>query len=473
MPKRHGNLWDKFIAYDNFRLAFKKAIKGRRRNQHVKKILGRRRKGETKEQFAVRREKRIERYLKHIIYMLETGKFTTSPYTQRLIKDPKPRILYILPLYPDRIIQHALMNILQPIWDKKLIYQSYACRPGKGQHLCSDKILECVKRYKYCALTDISKFYPSIPHKKLYEIVKRKIKDTRILALIKDIIDSIEGDINVPIGNLVSQHLGNLYLNELDQYVAHELKIKDSPRYMDNKAYFGNDKQELKRILDKVEIFCYDRLELKLSQKEVVKCSHGIMFIGYRHFPGYVLLKKRTAKRIKKAVKVLPKKLQKKKITNVQYTSVLGSYSGWAGHANTHNFLESIGLNKMFNDARQNLKEVKMRGFPKYTDIATQYDVENLKLTFPKETKKFLETLMDDRFIWVTTGELENKESGITDETHRVIEVVENEPGPSDDEATISVIHYAQQELQEDPNARIFRMGYTLEDVEILIESLS
>ena len=114
-----------------------------------------------------------------------------------------------------------------------------------------------------------------------------------------------------------------------------------------------------------------------------------------------------------------------------------------------------------------------MRGFPKYTDIATQYDVENLKLTFPKETKKFLETLMDDRFIWVTTGELENKESGITDETHRVIEVVENEPGPSDDEATISVIHYAQQELQEDPNARIFRMGYTLEDVEILIESLS
>lgn len=474
MPKKHGNLWEKFIDYDNFRLAFRKAIKGRRRNSHVRKILGRKRKNETKEQFAIRREKRIEKFLKHIIYRLETGQFTTSEYTLRQIRDPKPRTLYILPLYPDRIIQHALMNILQPIWDKKLIYQSYACRKGKGQHKCSDKILECVKKYKYCALTDIAKFYPSIPHKRLYEVVERKIKDKRILALVKDIIDSVEGDINVPIGNLVSQHLGNLYLNELDQYISHELKIKDSPRYMDNKAYFGDDKQELKIILDKVEKFCKEKLELNLSQKEVVKCSHGVMFIGYRHFPsGYVLLRKRTAKKTRKEVKALPKRLKKKKITFIQYTSSLGSRIGWAIHADSHNFLESIGLIKMFDDARQHLKEVKMRGFPKYTDISTKYDVENLKSTFPKETKAFLESLMNDRFIWISLGILANKEDGVTDDTHRVVEIKETEPGPSEDEPTIEVTKYSQQELVEDENARIFRMGYTVEDVEILIESLS
>lgn len=474
MPKKHGNLWEKFIEYDNFRLAFRKAIRGRRRNKHVVKILGRRRKNETKEQFAIRREKRIEKFLRHIIYRLETGQFTTSPYITRLIKDPKPRLLYILPLYPDRIIQHALMNILQPIWDKKLIYQSYACRIGKGQHKCSNKILECVRKYKYCALTDIAKFYPSIPHKRLYEIVERKIKDKKLLVVIKDIIDSVEGDVNVPIGNLVSQHLGNLYLNELDQYVAHELKIKDSPRYMDNKAYFGNSKKELWEILDKVETYVGEKLQLKLSQKEIVKCSHGVLFIGYRHFPGYVLLKKRTAKRIRRSIKVLPKKLQKKKITIVQYASSLNAHKGWAGHADSHNFCEKTGLNKMIDDARQNLKEVKMRGFPKYTDISTKYDVENLKALFPKETKKFLESLMNDRFIWVTTGELENKEDGITDETHRVIEIMENEPSPDVEGEMIQVLKgYAQQEYQEDPNARIFRMGYTLEDVEIMIESLS
>ena len=84
-------------------------------------------------------------------------------------------------LFPAHV--KILAHILQPIWDKKLIHQSYACRPGKGQHKCSDKISECVKKYKYCALTDISKFYPSIPHKKLYEIVERKIKDILILAV--------------------------------------------------------------------------------------------------------------------------------------------------------------------------------------------------------------------------------------------------------------------------------------------------
>ena len=467
MPKRHGDLWNRFIAYDNFRLAFKKAIKGRRRNKHVRKILGRKRENETKEQFAIRREKRIERFLKHIIYRLETGKFTTSEYITRLIRDPKPRMLYILPLYPDRIIQHALMNVIQPIWDKKLVYQSYACRLGKGQHKCSDKISECVKKYKYCALTDISKFYPSIPHKRLYKIVERKIKDKRILALIKDIIDSIEGDVNVPIGNLVSQHLGNLYLNELDQYVSHVLKVKDAPRYMDNKAYFGNDKQELKVVLNKVEAFCKEKLDLKLSQKEIVKCSHGVMFIGYRHFPGYILLKKRTAKKTKKAIKTLPKQLDKKKITYVQYTSSLGSRKGWAVHANSYNFCQSIGLNKLFDDARKHLKEVTMRGFPKYTDISTKYDVDNLKGTFPKETKAFLESLMKDRFIWVTTNSLENKEEGIVDNTHRVIEVKEIESENEQEKIT-----YAQQALIEDSNARIFRMGYTLEEIEILIESL-
>lgn len=475
MPKRLGNLWELFIAYDNFRLAFRKAIKGRRKNKHVKKILGRRRKNETKEQFAIRREKRIERFLRHIIYMLETGQFTTSEYTTRPIKDPKPRLLYILPLYPDRIVQHALMNVLQPIWDKKLIYQSYACRPKKGQHKCSDKILECVNKYKYCALTDISKFYPSIPHKRLYEIVERKIKDKKILALIKNIIDSVEGDVNVPIGNLVSQHLGNLYLNELDQYTAHVLKIKDAPRYMDNKGYFSNDKQELKEVLNKVEKFVGEKLDLKLSQKEIVKCSHGVLFIGYRHFPGYILLKKRTAKKIRKQVKILPKKLQKKKITLIQYTSSLGSHKGWAAHANSHNFCEKTGLNKLFDDARQKLKEVKMRGFPKYTDIATKYDVDNLKGLFPKETKKFLESLMKDRFIWVTTGDLlETKDAGITDDTHRVIEVFETEPDPNNENEMIQVLKgYAQQEYIEDSNARVFRMGYTLEEIELLIESLS
>ncbi len=263
------------------------------------------------------------------------------------------------------------------------------------------------------------------------------------------------GGRNIPIENLLSQHLGNLLLNELDQFVAHNLKIKLSPRYMDNKSYFNDDSKLLHSYLDLIEKFANEKLDLKLSQKDICRCDNGVLFIGYRHFPGYILLKKSTAKRFKKNIKKL-----------IQYTSKMAAYYGHAKHANAYNFRQKTGIDCMLKDAQNKIKEVKMRGFPKYTDIATKYDVENLKGIFPKETKKFLETLKNDRFIWICTNILGENETGITDATHKVVETKETT------EENSAIIRQ-QLELQEDPNARIFRMGYTLEQVDELIESLS
>lgn len=137
MTKRHGNLWDTFISLDNLRLAFNDAKRGRRKNHHVRKILGTQRKGESREKYLERQEYRIMKYLKHLQYKLNKGEFTTSQYDLRDIRDPKPRTLYILPLYPDRIVQQALVRVLKPIWDKMFIHSSYACRKGKGQHKLS------------------------------------------------------------------------------------------------------------------------------------------------------------------------------------------------------------------------------------------------------------------------------------------------------------------------------------------------
>lgn len=469
MTKRYGNIWDTFISLNNLRLAFDDAKRGRRKNKHVRKILGKQRKGETREEYLKRREYRITKYLKHLQYILNTGRFTTSQYELRNIKDPKPRTLYILPLYPDRIVQQALVRVLKSIWDKMFVHTSYACKKGKGQHKCSDKIWDCVKHYKYCGLTDISKFYPSIPHDELFAIVQRKIKDKKILALLKDIIYSIDGKRNVPIGNLTSQWLGNLYLNELDQYVAHTLKIKDAPRYMDDKAFFSNDKKELQKQLDLVEKFVTEKLKLKLSKKTILRCDNGVPFIGYRHFPDYVLLRKRTIKRIRKRIPVAQKQLKRKKITLVQYTSVLASYKGWASFGNTYNFRKSFKLDALLESARNKIKEVKMRGFPKYTDIATKHDVNNLKDIFPNETKKFLETLRNDRFIWIDSGTLQSVEEGTIDETHNVVEVLVNPT--SEEEEPTKELH--QLVLAEDTNARVFRMGYTLNEINDLIEELS
>jgi len=453
------------MTLDNFRLAFKKAKKGRSTNQHVKKILGRRRPGESKEQFKERRKKRIDRYMRWLMRLVDSGRYTTSEYETRVIKDPKERTLYILPLWPDRIVQHAMVNVLQPIWDKLLIHHTYACRINKGQHKCSAAISYGVKHYKYCGLTDIRKFYPSISHDVMYNVVQKKIKDKKMLELLKDVIYSIDGDTNVPIGNLLSQHLGNLLLNELDQFTAHKLKVKLAPRYMDNKAYFSNDLQKLKSDLDRVEEFLKEKLKLRLSQKEIRRCCDGIEFIGYRHFPDHTLLKKRTAKRFKKKIKKLPGKLKKKTITLVNYTSALASLSGWAGHADAYNFRQSTGLDRMLENAQKQIKEVKMRGFPKYTDISTKNDVENLKALFPKETKAFLEVLKDDRFIWIDKGLVTDE--GVTDSTHRVDNVQ-----VTDANGEVSTEKH-QFELIEDSNARIFRMGYTVNQVEEIIEKLS
>ena len=332
------------MTLDNFKSAFRKARKGRGRNKHVKKILGKRRKGETQEQFAIRRNKRIERFMRHLMWLVETGRFTTSEYETRNIRDPKPRTLYILPLYPDRIVQHAMVNVLQPIWDKLLIHHTYACRKDKGQQKCSQAITKGVKNYKYCALTDIRKFYPSISHDIIFRVVQRKIKDKKMLALLKDVIYSLPGGRNIPIGNLISQHLGNLLLNELDQYVTHELKIKLAPRYMDNKGYFSDDLKYLHKCLNLVENFVNDKLDLELSQKDINRCDNGIAFIGYRHFPEYILLKKRTAKRIKRQLKKLPEELKSKKITIIQYTSKLAACYGHAKHANTYNYRQKNGF---------------------------------------------------------------------------------------------------------------------------------
>lgn len=477
MVVRHGDVWDTFVSMENLRLGFNDAIRGRHRNKQVQKILskqkydiiGKKRKGETREQYLIRKEKRITRFLRHLQFMLNTGQYKTSKYETRDIRDPKPRTLYILPLYPDRIVQQALVRRLKPIWDKQFIYQSYACRKGKGQHKCSLKMSECVAKYKYCGLTDISKFYPSIPHDELFSIVQRKIKDKKILALLKDIIYSIGGEKNVPIGNLTSQWLGNLYLNELDQYVAHVLKISDAPRYMDDKAYFSNDKKELRKSLELIETFISEKLKLKLSRKTVLRCDKGVPFIGYRHFPGYVLLRKRTTKRIKRRIPTTQKRYKKKQITLVQYTSTLASYYGWASFGNTYNFRKSTRLDVLLESARNKIKEVKMRGFPKYTDIATKYDVNNLRDIFPKETKQFLECLKGDRFIWEDKGDIPSIEDGIVDDTHKVVEVL-IQPTCEGEEPT-KELH--QLELIEDKNARVFRMGYTLNEIDSIIEELS
>ena len=327
--KRHGNLFEKIYDMDNLEAALHNASKGKHWQRKVRKV-----------------EAERESYLAELQYMLKSHSFTTSGYKTKYIYEPKKRLISVLPFYPDRIVQHAIMLVMEPIWDRMMIYDSYACRKGKGQHKASNRCREHAIRYEYCMQFDISKFYPSIPHKQLKEVIRRKVKDKELLWLLDDIIDSADGDVGVPIGNYVSQWFGNLYLDRLDTYVKQELGVSAYLRYCDDFLVFSDDKEWLKHIGDAVERFCKEKLLLRLSRKNLFHTWQGIDFVGYRHFrSGKVLVRKRTAKRIMRKLKSLGKHIEK--CNREKARSVVASAKGWLIHANTYNMRESMELWKL------------------------------------------------------------------------------------------------------------------------------
>lgn len=328
--KRHGNLFHRIIAIDNIYMAYRKARKGKKCRRSIKRI-----------------EDNLSYYLQNIQKMLRTKEFITSAYRLKEIYEPKQRTIYILPFYPDHIVQHALLQIVSPIWDNLMISDSYACRIGKGVHKASTKTMLFIKRYKYCLKGDISKFYPSVDHNILLNIIKIKIKCQDTLWLIKNIINSFPGNLNIPIGNYTSQWFGNLYLNELDVQVKQTYQQKAYIRYCDDFVLFNNDKVYLQYLKNKIQEFIYNNLKLKFSKWSIFPVVQGVDFLGYRHFPTKILLGKSTAKRVKRRLANLPNLLNSGKISTEQFRSSIASTYGWLKWANTYNFKINLQLNKL------------------------------------------------------------------------------------------------------------------------------
>lgn len=326
--KRHDNLWEKIISYDNLYLALKNASRGKKRKAGVKKVL------------------RNPDKAVHKLHDILINGFKNSKYRYKTVYEPKQRLIYILPFFPDRIVHHAIINIVENIWNNLFISDSYSCRKDKGQHAGSKRCMDFVRRYKYCLKCDISKFYPSINHDILKQILSKKIKDEKLLSLLDTIIDSIEGDKNVPIGNYLSQWFGNLYLNELDMFVKHSLHCKAYIRYCDDFVFFSNSKEELRNYLNRI-IPVLNNLKLILSKKEIFPVSQGIDFLGYRHFTNYILVRKSTAKRIRKRMSHIEERILNGKLSKERARSQIASAEGWLKHANSYNFKNTLQLDKL------------------------------------------------------------------------------------------------------------------------------
>lgn len=329
--KRHGDLFQRIIAPENIYEGYRSARKGKAWQNAIKVF-----------------EEHLDENLAGIRRSLIERSFSTSQYRSLTILEPKKREIYILPFYPDRIVQHALMRVIEPVWESLFIEDSYACRKKKGIHAGSLRTMQFVRRNRYCLKCDISKFYPSVRHDVLSSIVRRKIKCPGTLWLIDDIINSFPGETNVPIGNYTSQWFGNLYLNELDMFVKHELRCRDYLRYCDDFCLFSDDKGYLNECAARMEEFLQSRLGLRYSKRRLFPVSLGVDFLGYRHFPEYILLRKSTAKRVKRRLRILPALLEAGRVSMEQFRSSVASTKGWLQWANTRNFRLSIELDRLW-----------------------------------------------------------------------------------------------------------------------------
>jgi RNA-directed DNA polymerase len=309
--KRIGNLYQKIYSLENLILAEKNARKGKSKQKGVKSF-----------------DLNKEDNLINLHHVLLNKEYKTSPYKIFKVFDGKEREIFQLPYYPDRITHHGIMNVLEKIFVKTFVSDTYSCIKKRGIHHCLRKLnssLKDVKNTTFCLKMDIKKFYPSIDNALLKKLLRKKFKDVELLYLLDEIIDSNEQ--GQPIGNYLSQYFANFYLTYFDHYIKEILKIKSFFRYCDDIVILGNNKEELRNDLIRIIDYLQDNLKLRLSNYQIFPVkSRGIDFVGYKcyHY-GEVYLRDSIKKRYIKMMKY-----------NRNPKSE-ASYKGWLQHANCIN----------------------------------------------------------------------------------------------------------------------------------------
>jgi retron-type reverse transcriptase len=290
-----SNLFNEIICLKNLFESWEEFKKGKRKKLDVSEF-----------------EKNLEDEIFRLHRDLKTKAYQHSNYTSFYITDPKLRHIHKA-IVRDRIVHHSIYRVLYPIFDKAFIFDSYSCRNDKGTHKAV-KRLEVFTRIVSKNYTDnctvlkcdVRKFFDSIDHQILMEIIKKKVTDSDVLNLIKNIIDSFEKEKGkgIPIGNLTSQLFANVYLNELDQFVKHEVRVKYYIRYCDDFMIVDYDKEESVKIKNEIEKFLNSELKLTLHKDKAVirKLNQGIDFLGYVTLPHYRVLRTKTKKRMLKRI---------------------------------------------------------------------------------------------------------------------------------------------------------------------------
>jgi len=321
--KRQLNLYTKIYDIENIRLAHKNAQKGKSKYSEVKMV-----------------NENPEKYILEIQELLKNKTFKNSEYEvfKRLDRG-KEREIFKLPYFPDRIIHHCIMQVLEPIWMKIFIQDTYASMKHRGIHTGVKRMKLFLKdevNTQYCLKMDIKKFYPSINHDILKKIVRKKIKCKDTLWILDEIIDSAKG---LPIGNYLSQFLSNLYLAYFDHWIKEERSVKYYSRYCDDIIVLHDSKEFLHTLLKDIKHYLETNLNLMVKHNWQIFPTkiRGIDYLGYRFFGNYTLIRKSISKEFLFKVK----NLNFKCLTKSNVCSLM-SYFGWIIHGNGYNLLKQF-----------------------------------------------------------------------------------------------------------------------------------
>ncbi|MBQ9298254.1 MAG: RNA-directed DNA polymerase [Clostridia bacterium] len=332
MPKTLRKKFDEVLTYDKLMEAHIGCQKCKRTRSNVIK-------------FNLKKED----YIIWLYNELKNRTYKHGRYTTFYVSEPKVRKIEAA-RYIDRVVHRwCFDNFLYPVFVPQFINTSYACIKDRGMHRAAMDVQKAMRKCQknwgeyYILKMDVSKYFPSIDKDILMEIIKRKIKDKDVLWLLNEIMYSKRDEPGIPIGNLTSQLFANLYYNEADQYIKHILKVKYYFRYMDDSIILMQNKQELKEVKRKLEIFLRNNLKLEFNKKtNIFKSKQGVNFCGYYIKENRIRLRQKGKKKLKKKVKYLKYKIRNENMTSREAKKYLCGHFGYIKYADVSPLIKKL-----------------------------------------------------------------------------------------------------------------------------------
>lgn len=319
MPKRHGNLIGRIADIDNLRRAYEQTARGKRMTWGFL---------EFKEYAAAN--------LRNIREQLLDGAWRQGEFRQFMVYEPKPRLISALD-FGDRLVQHALVNVIGPIFEAGLLPHTTACRKGLGTHAGVRRVQSLLRSTQatHFLKTDYSKFFPSVDRARLHYLIRRKIKCPQTLALIGEMVPPT--GLGLPIGSLTSQLFANVYGNVIDRFIHFELCAPYWTRYMDDVVILSSNPYELRAWFEQIEQVSAERLGLRISKWQVSPVSCGINFLGFRIWPRHKLLRKQSVVGAKRKIV----RYQRHR-DDAALGRFVAAWRGHAAHADTCNLFNHL-----------------------------------------------------------------------------------------------------------------------------------